>query len=265
MKKPTEPAETSFFRQRGETAFEATPWVEGAWSREEQHIAPALGLLAHAIEDDARRRRGDPLALGRVSYDILGTIPIGSMEIEVSVVRPGRTIELVEARLSYGSRAVVLARGWLLQGFDTGPLAGSAFAPFPEPDELPVSGFDHVWPGACVRSFEVRRRKLGQGRAQAWMRSRVDLLDGRSVSATARALGMVDFANGLVPRVAPETALFPNVDLTVHLLRAPAGEWLGFDTSVSYGSGGIGLTHSVLHDADGPLGTVVQCLTVRPR
>ncbi len=76
---------------------------------------------------------------------------------------------------------------------------------------------------------------------------------------------MVDFANGIVPRMGPDKAFFPNVDLTVHLLRVPKKGWLGFDTSVTFDGCGIGLTHSILHDADGPLGSVAQSLTVRPR
>ena len=43
------------------------------------------------------------------------------------------------------------------------------------------------------------------------------------------------------------------------------GDWVGFDTSVSFGSAGIGLTHSVIHDIDGPVGVVAQILTIRPK
>jgi hypothetical protein len=57
---------------------------------------------------------------------------------------------------------------------------------------------------------------------------------------------------------------FPNLDLTLHLLRPPVGEWIGFDTTVSFGATGLGLTSTVLHDLDGPIGTVAQTLTVRP-
>ena len=58
--------------------------------------------------------------------------------------------------------------------------------------------------------------------------------------------------------------MFPNLDLTVHLFRQPAGGWLGLDTTVSFGPAGQGLTSSVLHDEQGPLGSVQQTLTVRP-
>lgn len=69
--------------------------------------------------------------------------------------------------------------------------------------------------------------------------------------------------HGVLP-MAPFEAVFPNLDLTAHLLRAPAGDWVGFDTSVSFGPDGVGLTHSWVHDREGLVGTVSQCLTVRP-
>jgi hypothetical protein len=91
------------------------------------------------------------------------------------------------------------------------------------------------------------------------------LLDGEDVSATARAMGLVDIANGLAPLISPQDAAFPNLDLTVHLLRPPTGEWVGLDTSVSASPQGLGLTHSILHDESGAFGTVCQCLTLRPK
>jgi len=65
-------------------------------------------------------------------------------------------------------------------------------------------------------------------------------------------------------RADPGRVAFPNVDLTAHLFRGPAGGWLGFDTTVSFGPTGMGLGNSVLHDSGGPFGVMSQCLTVRP-
>jgi hypothetical protein len=47
------------------------------------------------------------------------------------------------------------------------------------------------------------------------------------------------------------------------MYRQPAGDWLGLDNSVSFGSDGIGLTSSVLHDLQGPFGRAEQILTLR--
>ena len=43
-----------------------------------------------------------------------------------------------------------------------------------------------------------------------------------------------------------------------------SGGWVGFDTQVAFGPTGLGLTSSVLHDIEGPVGRAQQMLTVRP-
>jgi hypothetical protein len=74
----------------------------------------------------------------------------------------------------------------------------------------------------------------------------------------------MDIANGMAVRTSPGQVAFPNVDLTAHFFARPGDGWLGFDTTVSFGADGIGLTASVIHDERGPIGTSAQCLTVRP-
>ena len=58
--------------------------------------------------------------------------------------------------------------------------------------------------------------------------------------------------------------MFPNVDLTIHLFREPVRGWVGFDTKVTMGTTGMGLTSTTLHDELGPVGRAEQILTVRP-
>ncbi|MBS1673399.1 MAG: thioesterase family protein [Actinobacteria bacterium] len=254
----------AYFERIDASSFQPTRAVEGAWSTEEQHIAPVLGLIAHAVERDHRERRGGALQLGRISYDILGTIPLEQVHLAVRVLRPGRTIELVEAVLSHDARPAVIARAWMMQTADTGALAGSALPAMPGLDELEPWAMGDHWQGGAVRSVDFRRRQQQPGHVRAWLRPQLPLLEGESVSMTARLLGMVDFANGLTLRMSPAEVAFPNVDLTCHLLGVPEGEWIGFDTTVSVGSTGLGLTDTVLHDEHGPIGTVQQILTVRP-
>src|ERR1700759_1681336 len=100
----------AYFERTGPSAFRATHHVGGAWQLDEQHIAPALGLLVHLVERDRDRRRTDGLIVGRLSYDILGTIPVSEFETTVTVVRAGRSIELVEATLVHAGRTAVQLR-----------------------------------------------------------------------------------------------------------------------------------------------------------
>jgi hypothetical protein len=247
-----------YFERLDGRRFRATEEVSGAWDVGHQHIAPALGLLLHAVERDRDGRRTDGLRVGRLSYDILGTVPVDVVEVDVRVVRPGRTIELVEAVLVHAGRDVVVLRAWLLQAGDTADLAGTPLRPMRPPAELEPWDPTTVWPGGFIASVDVRREQEEPGRARFWVRSRSTLLDGEPVSGLARLGALLDIANGMTVRVSPREVAFPNVDLTAHLIGEPRGEWLGFDTSVSFGAGGLGLTSSVLHDETGPVGTLAQ-------
>lgn len=254
-----------YFERVGSVAYRPTEHVSGAWNPAEQHISPAIGLLVHLVELDRDLRRSDGLVIGRISCDILGTVPVDTVSFQVSVQRPGRTIELVEAKLLYGGRTIVIARMWLMQPGDTSSVAGSALDPMPAPGELPAWNGSEVWPGGYIASTQSRRREFAPGRAQTWLRTDVDLVDDAQASTLARAAGLFDTANGLTVREDPQAVLFPNIDLTAHLLRQPQPGWLGFDTSVSFGPAGLGLTHSILHDEAGPIGSLSQCLTLRRR
>jgi hypothetical protein len=254
----------AYFERLDHHRFLATDAVSGAWDEKHQHIAPALGLLVHAVELDRDGRRGDGLVVGRLSYDILGTVPVAEVEIGVRVLRPGRTIELVEATLGHGERDIVRLRAWLLEGRDSEHVAGTPLPRMSPPADLPPWDPTSVWPGGFVASAEVRRDEEEPGRARYWVRTDTPLLADEPVSDLARFAGLLDIANGMTVRAAPREVAFPNVDLTAHFFAEPRGEWVGFDTSVSFGPTGLGLTSSVVHDEGGPVGTVAQLLTVRP-
>lgn len=255
----------AYFRRLGATRFRATEHTSGAWEITEQHIAPALGLLAHCIELDRDARRGPGLVVGRLSYDILGTVPVGDVEVTTRVLRPGRTIDLVEGTLTYADRPIVRVRAWLLATTETEAIAGSVLPAVPGPAQCPPWPMRDLWGGGFIAGLEVRRQQAGPGRAVAWVRTPIPLLAGEPVSAPARWAGLLDITNGVAVRADPRTVLFPNVDLTAHLFRPPVGEWAGFDVTVSFGADGLGVTHAILHDVTGPLGTQSQLLTIRPR
>ena len=136
---------SSYFQRLSETTFVPTVHVGGAWKEDEQHVSPLFGLLAHIIETDHARRRPDaPLTLARASYDTLGVIPMAEFDVATRVLRPGRTIELVEATLSQNGRSALTLRAWMLQTGDTEALAGSALPIMPRLAEVAGPGFDEV-------------------------------------------------------------------------------------------------------------------------
>jgi hypothetical protein len=165
--------------------------------------------------------------------------------------------------LSHGGRPGVALRAWLLAEHDTAGIAGTDLPVLPPPAELPAWDPSEVWPGGFIAAAQVRRESVAPGRARFWVRSDVPLLD-EPTSPLADAARLLDIANGMAVRASPSDVAFPNLDLTAHLVRTPVPGWLGFDTTVTFGPGGHGLTSTVLHDEVGPLGTLAQSLTVRP-
>lgn len=254
-----------YFTQIDDDVYEPTERVGGAWNREEQHVSPLLGLLAQRAESDRDARRDDGLVMARLSFDILGTLRMKPMQFRTRVLRPGRSIELVEAVASQDGRDGVTLRAWLMQPHDSAGVQGQAFDPMPavgETDDFDMTG---MWDGGFIASIEARRAIHGTGRAQVWARTDTRLTEGDEQSDLATFAGMLDLANGIAVRAEPGKVLYPNIDLTAHLFRQPEGEWVGYDTRVSFGGEGVGLTETVLHDLHGPIGTSSQILTVRPR
>jgi len=255
----------SYFERAGERRFKPTAHVGGAWRTDEQHFSPLGGLIAHAIDGHAAGRPGNGLVVSRISYDILGKIDLDECEIAVETVRPGRTIELVEAVVTIGGRAVVRARAWLLAAQDTTAIAGTPIERIAPPESFEPWPMDRLWTGGYIGSIEVRRpADAVPGRTTAWITTGLDLVAGEPSSPLASYLALVDTANGIAVRQDPTAWMFPNVDLTVHLHRRPEGRWTGLDTTVTFGATGQGLTSTVLHDVNGPVGTAQQILTIRP-
>ena len=254
--------ENVYYTPLGGGAYQPTPHVEGVWNPGEQHMGPVSGLIAHAIDEHEPR---EGMVLARLTYEILGLIPAERSEITVRTVRPGRTIELVEATLVAGGRPVVRATAWRLASQDSSDVGGGHPDPLPAPDSLPVWDGAATWGGGgFISSLEGRVGPSHEaGRGQVWLRTDTTLVEGVDVSPTAAFLSVVDTANGIAVRQDPHEWMFPNVDLSVHLWRQPVPGWVGLDTTVVFGTGGVGLTSSTLHDVEGAVGRCEQILTVR--
>ncbi|MFI5502776.1 thioesterase family protein [Nocardia asteroides] len=259
----TETSATSYFQRVGEHRFVPTVHAGGAWADDEQHFSPLGGLIVHEIQ---RIRGEDALVMSRISFDILGRIGFEEFEIEVRTLRPGRTIELVEATVVIAGRGVVSARAWLLSSQDTDSVAGGEPDRLPAPETLESWRLSSLWSGGYIASIDTRPvGRPAPGRTAAWIHSALDLVAGETVDPLAAFVALVDTANGIAVRQEPTKWMFPNVDLTIHLYRQPQGEWTGLDTSVTFGRSGQGLTSTVLHDVNGPVGVAEQILTVRPQ
>lgn len=252
-----------YYEPLGQGKYRSSWHTQGAWNAHEQHMAPASGILTYALENFQPR---EDMRIARLSFEIYGLIHGGEFEIVTKMIRPGRTIELIEAELITKGRTSIVARAWRVIVSDSTAVSGIEDQKVPGPKEAELQNISSIWPGGYIRSLELRAVPgLRPGKGIAWLHTPFALVKGADASALARLIGLVDTANGVVPRVEPdgESWMFPNLDLQIHMYRAPQGEWLGLETQQTYGTDGIGLTSSVLHDIDGPFGRAEQILTVR--
>ncbi|MGP4714110.1 thioesterase family protein [uncultured Psychrobacter sp.] len=247
--------------------YRPTKHAQGAWNEHEQHMAPATGLLTSELIGFNLQ---DNMRVARISLDILGLIPLDDFTITTRCIRPGRTIELVEAVMSSRGRDCIIARAWRLMTQDTSVIAGLEDAPAKhQPEDLQSWDGMKGWPGGFIKTVSlVSDANRRAGRGMVWITNDLEMVEGTPTSDVVHLLGMVDTANGVVPRLGLGLSklewMFPNTDLQIHMHREPKGAWLGIEAVQQYGEDGIGVTSAVLHDVQGPFGRSEQILTIRP-
>ncbi|HLM08870.1 MAG TPA: thioesterase family protein [Thermoleophilaceae bacterium] len=251
----------AFYEADGER-FRASELTRGPWDPRSQHAGPPAALLGRALE------RCEPRAgarIGRVTLEILGPVPLGPLTVRAGVVRPGRSVELLEGSLHAPDGELMRARAWRVRAGEV-TLDGADPAP-PGPEDGREADFfptgqDTGYHTAMEYRF-VRGSFLDPGPATVWMRMRVPLVAGERPSALERVLVAADSGNGVSAALDWRRFIFVNTDLTVQLLREPAGEWVGLDAVTHVD--GIGMTDTALFDPDGRIGRATQTLLVRER
>ena len=257
------------FDRAGE-GFVATPAARGPWAPGEAHGGAPSALLARAVE---RVEPAEGMAVARLTVDFLGAVPLGApLAVAAAVVKPGRRFQLVEAELSSAGRVLCRARAVRLRR-GAGPVSpGTEPGPVrpPDPHEgwewdalVPVDGQDMFFPTAV--EVRVVNGAPGTGAASAWFRLRLPLVGGESPSPLQRTAAAADFGNGISWALDPRAWLFVNTELTVHLAREPAGDWIALAARTDFGDAGAGVATATLFDARGRVGVSSQALYVARR
>ena len=103
------------------------------------------------------------------------------------------------------------------------------------------------------------------GPATVWMRMRQPLVVGEEPSPLQRVLAAADSGNGVSATLDYSRFVFINVDLTVHLHRMPATDWVCLDAITIPEREGVGISDTALYDERGPIGRAAQTLLIAER
>lgn len=258
----------AFYEREGEL-FAPTELTRGPWDPGAQHAGPPAALLGWAIE---QLPETDELQVGRLTFEILRSVPIAPVRVQARVARPGRRVQMVEAELSdAGGEVLMRARGWRLRTAKL-DLPGEALlaSQSPSPPEEGTAGEffpteqEHGYHSAMEVRF-VAGGFLEPGPATAWLRMCQPLVSGEEPTPLQRTLVAADVGNGISAALDFRRFLFINVDLTVHLERMPKGEWIGVDASTLPRPSGVGTAESTLFDGNGRIGRALQTLLIAER
>ena len=262
----TDAVHPPFYLRQG-AMLVATEHTRGPWSKDHQHAGPPTALLARAAEALLPE-----MEVARISCELLKPVPIGPLRIESAIEKPGRKAAVVRARLfgtvGLGELVCMDARVGLVRVADPGaPHLVHAPAPTPPDACAPLTLSLSPWDVGYHTALEGRlaRGPLGQGSASVWLRARGALVEGEQMSPAQRALLVADAGSGVSIGLDLKTYVFANADLSVHVGRAPRGEWILLDAATHLEGNGRGVADTALFDTAGWIGRAAQTLVVERR
>jgi hypothetical protein len=271
----------AFYEPDGDR-YRSSELTRGPWDPDAQHAGPPSALLGREIELCEPQPGAE---IGRITFEILGPVPLAPLRPSARIVRPGRSVELLEGVLDGPDGPVMRASAWRLrtEPLDLAAAQGGAAGeeprggPSPAAEESPPPGPEAGAPGdffptgvdvgyhVAMDYRFVAGGFMQLGPATVWMRMRQPLVAGEEPSPLQRLLAAADSGNGVSSALDYRRYLFINTELTVHLTRPMTGEWVCLDAVTRPGDRGIGLAESVLWDERGRLGSAAQTLLVRAR
>ncbi len=246
--------------------------ARGPWDPQALHGGAPAALITAAFE---RMQPGAELRIARLGFEFLRPIPREPLSLSTQLVRPGRRVQELSAELRAGEQLVCRASALRVQEVAADAAAAATpapglGAPLPPPEQgEPVRFALDDASDASFAASTMEMRWLSdpktRGPGRVWMRMRHPLLPGEPLTPLSRLAATADFGNGVGSALSFREFLFINADLTIHLQRAPRGEWIGIDAQTLLHAGGSGLAESVLHDREGPVGRAFQTLVVGAR
>jgi len=257
----------AFYEPDGK-GYLATGLTRGPWDHGAQHAGPPAALLGREFD---RLPEAEDFQVCRITFEILRSIPIGPVEVEARIVRPGRRVQMLEAELRVDGEVLMMARAWRLR---TAPVdlpaatvaipPGPALPSEPGPTSFFPTGADEGYHTAMEVRF-VAGAFTEIGPATAWLRMRYPLVGDEDPTPLQRTLIAADVGNGISAAVDFRKFVFVNVDLTVQLERLPRGEWVCLDAVTLPRERGNATAESLMSDETGRLGRALQTLLVAAR
>lgn len=255
--------------------FVGTNLTQGGWDPNAQNGACVLSLLGHCLEDVPSLT---PMLTARMTVDLVRQVPIGKrFHVRPSILREGKKIQVVQLELVHDQVLYAHATVLRLRELDvtaTAGLSASSTTEDPATRITPPERCERMErrdgprePPGFLKAIEMRLASFVDGTgAGLWVRFDKPVVAGAPIRATSRlALGF-DFVNLINVEFDMDGATMINPDVSAHVLRPPAGEWVAVtgDTRFAHALG-RGMSTAHLSDVGGVFGVASASQIVQPR
>lgn len=240
----------------------------GPWNPALQHGGAPAALIAWAAQ---ALPAAQPMAVARLTIDLLRPVPVAPLTIATQTIRDGRKIQLSGIRLATDDGTeVVRATVLKIRAAEHAlpPQALDRPLDLPPPEQCRVASdigdIDNPFlTGVSVRVARGAWRLPGP--AAIWFRAERPIVRGVPTSALMRAALTADFGNGTAAALDFDRWTFINGDLSISLARLPVDDWILVDAETWLGPAGSGIAFTRLADRHGYFGRATQSIVVEPR
>lgn len=266
------PADFPVFRQEG-NVLHPSVLTTGPWYPGTQHGSAMLMMAALAAE---QYPSDGPRQVTRLTVDMMRAAPVAPVQLETSVRKGGRYMEVLDISILAEGEECVRATAMRFR-VDEVPVGqnrkfnGPALA-------LPESLPDYIFSHAARRegfhhAIDVRVDVSAQP-AVMWFRLKQPALPDLAATPLLRVALAADWTYS-IPNVADRVVsghwdisqpyIGINPDTTINLHRQPEGEWIGIQAHSTYDDLGAGTVMGQIMDQHGPVGFSTQSILLRKR
>lgn len=252
--------ELAFFTSDDDGAsLVATDLAVSSWGTDHLHGVAVSGAMARALGSRLEREGRTDLRPARYTVDLFRPATRQPLTFETEVVRAGPRLALVDVTAVQDGKAVARASGLFLK--PTADTAGEVWSPGTHPspppvDVAPPTTEPHVpYLHSDAGWSQDFREHQNASRKTSW-NSGVPIVAGEPLTPFQAVAAIADGAS-LVTNWGTNGVEHINTDITLTLVRHPAGTEIGLQAVDRLEQDGIAVGTATVFDREGALGTIV--------